>query len=170
MAFEWWSVAVKFLHVGAIAFWSAGLIALPFLYRQRTGLEAEALYRLHAFARFLYVGIVSPAAFVAIASGTALIFIQGTYEAWFFVKLALVAAMTGIHIFSGLMVLRLFEPDGHYPLWRLAVVAPSTLAVVTTILALVLAKPQLDLPSELSEFFVPGALSRHVGGIIGDWK
>lgn len=98
---DWLSVVLKAIHIGAIAFWSAGLIALPFMYRQRAGLEDRALYRLHAFTRRLYVGVVSPAAFLAIGSGTVLIFLQGTYEAWFSAKLALVAVLAGIHIFRG---------------------------------------------------------------------
>src|SRR5690606_20968502 len=52
---------IKFIHVAAIALWSGGLVALPFLYHQRKGLEGEELHRLHAFTRFFYVGLVSPA-------------------------------------------------------------------------------------------------------------
>lgn len=148
----------KLLHVAAIALWSAGLIALPFLYVQRNGLEDDALYRLHAFARSLYVNIVSPAAFVAIGSGTVLIFMMGTYEAWFSAKLLGVSVMTGIHIFSGLMILKLFEPGRTYPVWRLGIVMPLTLLVVSTILVLVLGKPRLEWPQLLADLFVPGRL------------
>lgn len=149
---------LKFIHVATIALWSAGLIALPFLYRQRRGLEGEALHRLHAFTRFFYVALISPAAFVAIGSGTALIFLMGTYENWFSAKLLAVAVMTGLHIFSGLMILRLFEPGRAYPLWRFIVVVTLTVLVVGTILALVLGKPRLEWPSVLAELFVPGRL------------
>ena len=37
------SVLVKFLHIIAIAGWSAGLICLPFLYLQRRTLSGNAL-------------------------------------------------------------------------------------------------------------------------------
>lgn len=149
---------LKFLHVAAIALWSAGLIALPFLYLQRKGLVDEALHRLHGFTRFLYVAVMSPGAFLAIASGTALIFLMGTYEAWFTAKLLAVSVMTGIHIFSGLQILRLFEPDRAYPLWRFALVMPLTLLTVSTILILVLGKPQLEWPAFFADLFVPGRL------------
>lgn len=148
----------KFIHVASIALWSAGLIALPFLYLQRKGLEGDALHRLHAFARFLYVNVVSPSAFVAIGSGTALIFLMGTYEAWFSAKLLAVSVMTGIHIFSGLMILKLFEPGRSYPLWRFGMVMPLTLLTVSTVLFLVLGKPRLEWPELLAELFVPGRL------------
>ena len=167
---DWLSIVVKAIHIGAIAFWSAGLIALPFMYRQRAALEGPVLHRLHAFTRLLYVGIVSPAAFVGIGSGTVLIFLQGTYQAWFSAKLVLVALLAGIHIFSGLVVLKLFEPDGQYPLWRFAMVVPATLLVVALILVLVLGKPTLTLSGDLAGFFEPGALSRMAGGFIGGWK
>jgi putative membrane protein len=148
----------KFLHVASIALWSAGLMALPFLYLQRKGLEDDALHRLHGFTRFLYVNVVSPSAFIAIGSGTVLIFLMGTYEAWFSAKLLAVSVMTGIHIFSGLMILKLFEPGRSYPLWRFSMVMPLTLLTIATILILVLGKPRLEWPGFLAEMFVPGRL------------
>lgn len=158
---------LKFLHVIGIAVWSAGLVALPVLYVQRRGLEGDSLYRLHAFSRAFYVAIVSPSAFLAVGSGTALIMMQGTYENWFSAKLVGVAAMTGIHIFSGLMILRLFEPEGRYPVWRAVAVVTLTLAVISAILTLVLGKPRLLWPRVLDDFFAPGALSQLAGQIIG---
>lgn len=149
---------LKFVHVATIALWSAGLIALPVLYLQRKGLEGAALHRLHAFARSLYVSMISPIAFLAIASGTALIFLLATYEAWFSAKLLAVSVMTGIHIFSGLTILRLFEPGRSYSLWRFSMVMPLTLLTVSTILFLVLGKPRLEWPELLAELFVPGRL------------
>lgn len=157
---------LKFAHVATIALWSAGLIALPFVYLQRKGLEDDALHKIHAFARFLYVNLVSPAAFVAIGSGTALIFLMGTYENWFSAKLLAVAVMTGIHIFSGLMILRVFEPGREYPFWRFIVVVTLTVLVVSTILTLVLGKPRLDWPDLLAELFVPGRLGEIAGPFI----
>src|SRR5690606_25139269 len=125
---------LKLLHVATIALWSAGLIALPFLYWQRRGLEQQRLHRLHAFTRFFYVALLSPAAFVAVASGTALILLMGTYENWFSAKLVGVSALTGIHIFSGMVILRLFEPGQVYPGWRVALVVTLTLLVIGAIL------------------------------------
>ncbi|MEO9298540.1 CopD family protein [Devosia alba] len=160
---------LKFIHVGAIALWSGGLIALPFLYRQRRGLQDEALHRLHAFTRFFYVVLVSPGAFAAIASGTALILLQGTYENWFSAKLVAVAAMTGLHILSGLMILKIFERTGRYPTVQFVLVVPLTLVVVSVILALVLGKPRLDWPAGLTTFFAPGALGEMAEPLIGGW-
>ena len=79
---------MKLLHLTMIAIWSGGLVALPFLLFQRRSLTGEDLHRLHRLVRALYVSILSPAAFVAIASGTALVFLRGTFVEWFSIKLS----------------------------------------------------------------------------------
>ena len=164
------AVLVKFLHIIAIAGWSAGLICLPFLYLQRKRLGGDALHRLHNFTRFFYVALVSPAAFLAVGSGIALIFLQETFEAWFSLKLALVAAMVIIHVTSGALILRLFEPGQSYPFWRFIVVSTATIALVGGILFVVLGKPQWTVPGEIENLFAPGALGDMLGGLIAWWK
>ncbi|UYN99048.1 MAG: CopD family protein [Devosia sp.] len=161
---------VKIVHIAGIALWSAGLLALPILYAQRRGLEGAPLHRLHAFTRMLYVALVSPAAFIAIGSGTALIIAMGTYENWFSAKLVGVSVMTGLHIFSGLVILRLFEPGRSYPAWRLGLVMPLTIFTIAAILVLVLGKPRMEWPQPLADLFAPGALSQLIGPLIGVGK
>ena len=158
------AILLKLVHVLAIGLWSAGLLTLPFLYGQRRQLAGKALYRLHNFTRFFYVALVSPAAFVAVGSGIALIFLQGTFEAWFSVKLALVATMVIIHVTSGALILRLFEPGQSYPLWRFLVVSTLTVSVIGLILFVVLGKPQWTTPGAVETFFTPGAL----GNLLAD--
>lgn len=159
-------VLLKFVHIIAIAGWSAGLICLPFLYLQRKRLSGDSLHRLHNFTRFFYVALVSPAAFVAVGSGIVLIFLQATFEAWFSLKLALVAAMVIIHVTSGAMILRLFEPAQSYPFWRFIVVTTLTVTVVGAILVVVLGKPQWTMPDGLANLFAPGALGVMLGDLI----
>ena len=153
---------VKALHLATIAIWAAGLIALPGLYVQRTHVPDEpSLHRLQALVRFLYVGVLSPAAFVAVGSGVGLIFLRETFEAWFTAKLAFVGALVTIHILTGLVIIRLFEAGNVYPVWRFAAVTATTVLVVAAILFIVLAKPDLPdlLPDAMSE---PGTLRRLV--------
>jgi uncharacterized membrane protein len=159
-------VLVKFLHIIGIAAWSAGLICLPFLYLQRYRLSGDALHRLHNFTRFFYVALVSPAAFAAVGSGIALIFMQSTFEAWFSVKLALVATMVIIHVTSGALILRLFEPGQNYPLWRFVGVSALTVTVIGLILFVVLGKPQWATPGAVEPLLTPGALGTMLGEII----
>lgn len=157
---------LKILHLAAVAVWSAGLICLPGLYVQRAHVVSrDSKHRLQALARFLYVAVLSPAAFVAIGSGTALIFVRQSFEPWFSLKLALVGALATIHILTGLVIVRLFEAGNVYPFWRFVAVTAATLGVVTAILVVVLMKPALpDLyPQAMAE---PGALARLVADLI----
>lgn len=148
---------LKAVHIAAIAVWVAGLVALPGLYIQRTHVTSrDALHRLQMAVRFAYVGMISPAAFVAVGTGIALIFGQATYAPWFSAKLALVAVLTLIHVLTGLVVIRLFREGERYPVWRFVLVTILTLAVACGILFLVLAKP---LPLAMrTDIFAPGAL------------
>ena len=54
--------------------------------------------------------MTSPAAFVAIGSGTALIFLQSTFREWFTLKMVLVGAMVMLHVVAGLVAVRVFAP------------------------------------------------------------
>ena len=156
---------LKLLHLAAIAVWSAGLICLPALYVQRAHVaDKDSKHRLQAMVRFLYVAILSPAAFVAVGSGTALIFVRQSFEPWFTLKLVFVGALVTIHILTGLVIVRLFETGNVYPVWRFVAVTAATLLVVGAILFVVLAKPDLPdlMPAEMAE---PGALKRLIGDL-----
>jgi putative membrane protein len=101
---------LKFIHLGTIAIWSGGLIVLPFLFWQRRDIKVgPELDRLHRLTRFVYVGMTSPAAFVAIGSGTALIFLQTTFLEWFSLKMVLLGKP---HIDSNQFAQNLFTPGG----------------------------------------------------------
>lgn len=153
----------KFVHIATIAIWASGLVCLPFLFAQRRDVEAgheHAIHRLHAMVRFLYVVILSPAAFLAVGSGTALIFLRSTYEPWFALKLFFVGLMVIIHLLSGLLILKLFDETGRYSRLRYLAVTGGTLIVVIAILTVVSAKPNIDFESLVPDWVAPGALSR----------
>ena len=156
-------IILKFIHILGIAAWSVGLICLPLLYRQRRGLHGASLYRLHNFTRYFYIAFVSPAAFAAIVSGTALIFVAAAFEPWFAVKMGLVIAMIVVHITSGVTILSLFEPGRSYPGWRTALISTLTTAVVSAILITVLGKPEWGTPGQVDQFFAPGNLGTMLG-------
>lgn len=150
---------LKFVHIAAIAVWAAGLICLPLLNRQRNEVgEATDLNRLHSMVRFFYVVIVSPAAFIAIGTGTALIFEQETFTLWFSLKLLLVGAFVAIHMRIGHVILRLFEQSVRWPNWRHAAMTATSIAIATAIVTTVLMKPSLDWRTIDSELFEPGQL------------
>lgn len=159
-------VWLKFLHIAAISLWSASLIGLPGLYVQRAHASDESsLHRLQRLIRFLYVSVMSPAAFVGIASGTGLIFLRETWAPWFSTKLVLVGIMATIHILTGLVIVHLFDEGQIYPVWRFIAVTAVTTIIVAAILFVVLAKPDLPslFPDEMGE---PGGLNRLIGDLI----
>lgn len=89
-------VWLKLVHIAAISVWCAGMLGLPLLFLRRNSVRDEPdLNRLHRLVRRLYVVVMSPAAFLAVASGTGLIFLRATYAPWFGVKLSLVGLPAG---------------------------------------------------------------------------
>ncbi|GGH60832.1 hypothetical protein GCM10011341_33460 [Frigidibacter albus] len=121
-----------------------------------------ALHRMHRRARFLYTAVLSPAAIIAIASGTALIFLREVYVPWFAAKLLLVAGLAMIHVFAASRIVELFkeEEPPRYVLGAFAFAATTVLVAGT--LTLVLAKPNLPMPGGPgTSVFTPGGL--------GDW-
>lgn len=160
-------VWLKIIHISTIAIWMAGLVSLPGLFVQRAHVEdKDALYRLQRMVRFAYLGLVSPAAFAAIASGTALIFLRGAFMPWMSAKLALVGALVLIHTLMGLVIIRLFDEGEVYPVWRFFGATVVSSLLVLGVLFLVLAKPDFEiadlLPAGISE---PGALKEIVRGL-----
>jgi len=152
---------LKFVHLAAIAVWSGGLIGLPFLFWQRRALTAGPdLDRLHRIARLVYVELTSPAAFIAIGSGTALIFLQATFEEWFSLKMLLVAIMAMLHVVAGLVLLHLFSPQGRFGRFSYVALTSAYVVLIAAILWIVLAKPHIDSNQFAAHLFEPGALAR----------
>jgi protoporphyrinogen IX oxidase len=157
---------VKLLHLSTIAIWVGGLVALPFLLMQRRGLRGEPLHRLHRLVRALYVAILSPAAFVAIASGTALVFLRDTFAEWFSLKLVVVGVLAVLHVQAGLLILRVFDADGAFSKAGAVVLTMATLAAVSGVLVIVLWKPQIDALAIAPDLFRPGGLSDMLAPVI----
>jgi len=160
---------LKFVHLAAIALWSGGLIALPFLFWQRRTLEAGSdLDRLHRVARLVYVELTSPAAFIAIGSGTVLIFLQATFEEWFSLKMLLVGIMAMLHVVAGLILMQLFSPDGRFGRFSYLTLTSSYIVLIIAIIWVVLAKPHIDSNQFAAHLFEPGGLGRWLHQSFGE--
>jgi uncharacterized membrane protein len=159
---------LKFVHIATIAVWAGGLIVLPYLFWQRRFLAAgPELDRLHRVTRFVYVVMTSPAAFVAIGSGTALIFLQSAFREWFTVKMVLVGAMVMLHVLAGLVAMRVFAPDGRFGSRSCVALTSAYLVLIVAIIWVVLAKPHIDSTQFAAELFEPGALAPRLRQIFG---
>ncbi|MGF6573055.1 putative membrane protein [Paraburkholderia sp. GAS333] len=165
------TILLKFIHLAAIALWSGGLIVLPFLFWQRRALTSGAeLDRLHRITRLVYVELTSPAAFVAIASGTALIFLQATFVEWFSLKMVLVGIMAMLHVVAGLVMLNLFLPDGRFSRLSGVALMSAYVVVIVAIIWIVLAKPHVDSNLFAPHLFEPGGLARWLHHSFGDTR
>lgn len=139
--------AVKFLHIAALAIWCAGLVSLPLLLSKHDKDDAQAEYaRLRLLTHKAYVVIVTPAAVITIALGTALVFLRGAFVPWMFAKLVAVGVLVILHAWIGHITLIEGERQGHYdpPRYFPAFALTITAAATMTILGLVLGKPQLS--------------------------
>jgi len=160
--------ALKYLHLAAMLCWCAALVALPVLlhvygaiWRRHSGSgQTEARYaEFRLITHYGYIGFATPAAVIAIAAGTALIFAGQVFDLWFVAKLALVAGMTLVHAWIGHLVLSSGENRGLHrmpsALWGLWLGLP----LMAGVLWLVLAKPDLA----WTEDWLPGFLLEPYG-------
>jgi len=96
------------LHIIALLFWCATLLYLPALIagiHTRQIAISEPNNRYGSVARFVFTFISTPAALLAIISGTLVFLINHTVEVWLIAKLTLVTALAISHTFAGLLLL-----------------------------------------------------------------
>lgn len=136
---------LKAAHIAALLIWCAGLLALPSLLVQHGRAATQAEFgELRRFVRRLYVLVLTPAAVLAVAFGTGLIFARGVFVGWLFLKLGFVGLLVGLHAWEGRLLLELADADPPVG-WRAGLGMTGTgLALILVILALVLGKPGLD--------------------------
>ncbi len=133
---------VKGLHVAALILWCAGLFALPLALSKHEIDESQADYaRLRRITHYSYIRIVTPAAVIAIAAGTALLYLRQVFVPWMFAKLVAVGLLVALHAWVGHVVLLMSERRGSYaPSSPVPLIAAAT-ATMAAVLLLVLGKP-----------------------------
>jgi protoporphyrinogen IX oxidase len=105
-----WTAWLKVAHIIALSLWTAGLFYLPPLFAAHRGKETlKDFHRLRAITRIVYLGIASPAAIVAVLTGSALIYVANAHGGWLVLKLALVSLMVVFHIYCGSLLVSMRE-------------------------------------------------------------
>ncbi|MET0248275.1 MAG: CopD family protein [Sphingobium sp.] len=140
-------IAIKFLHIAALAIWCAGVIALPLMLAKHNADHEQLDYaRLRLLTHRAYTLIVTPAAVITIAAGTALIFLAGVFTPWMFAKLVGVGMLVLLHAWIGHITLIVGERQGAYvpPRFWSHIALTAVFAAIAAILILVLAKPPID--------------------------
>lgn len=133
---------IKLLHIAAIAAWSAGLVYLPALFAEHARVEGAASFRqLRHRTRLTYVGFASPAAVIAVVTGTMMIPLVVPLGIWLVYKLAAVGLMVLVHVYFGRLMGLLYEnPQMRSPGRHLLLLVP-VLVVISMVLVAITAKP-----------------------------
>ena len=136
---------IKALHHGFLAFWVAGLIALPqMLARHDRAVVQGEFEQIRRATHFGYVWFITPAAILTIGSGGALIFMRDVFTVWIMAKLVLVTGLVAVHAWVGHTIIEVAETEGQHeppePMLSTVIIG----GLVIGILSLVLAKPELD--------------------------
>lgn len=134
----------KALHLGFVAIWVAGLLALSRMLARHDRAVVQAEFtQIRRATHYGYVWVITPAAILAISSGLALVFLREVFTIWMFSKLILITGMVAVHAWVGGTIIDVAETEGgHEPPGPLL---PTLLIVALSvgILTLVLAKPDL---------------------------
>lgn len=135
---------LKAFHIGFLAIWVAGLLALPHMLARHDRVIAQAEFaHIRKATHYGYAWVITPAAILAIASGTTLIFLRDVFTVWIFAKLVLVTGLVAMHAWVGHTIIEVAETEGHHEPPNALVPTVLILGLVIAILCLVLAKPDL---------------------------
>jgi len=146
------------LHITAVLFWCAAQLYLPALIaglgsNKTSGISTlqtkgmpPALPELkpdipRSLPRFVFTKISTPAALIAIVSGTVIFVLNRTLDVWFLAKLSLVTLLVITHALSGWLLLHAEANPGPRILWISRLLAVVLAVLMTAIIWMVLSKP-----------------------------
>lgn len=133
---------LKLLHFTALIAWCGTLLYLPALIAASCRSSQRAERPGHPqLNRTIFNLIATPAALVAIGSGTALFLRDGTFGIWLVAKLTTVAVMVICHGLCGLLILQCERQPRPALTIVCAALGGITLGMIAATLWLVLAKP-----------------------------
>ena len=135
------------LHIAALVTWCASLLYLPALI---AGIHTDQIeideprHKYGSVARFLFTHIATPAALIAIISGSVVFLFNRTIEVWLVIKLTLVTGLVIAHGFAGLLLLHTQDPSSKpIRLWCW-VLSGFSVVLIVAIIGVVLAKPAAE--------------------------
>ncbi|MEX1031943.1 MAG: CopD family protein [Cellvibrionaceae bacterium] len=129
------------LHITALLCWCASLLYLPALIVSTARREEAGEKGLFFVTRRVFTLIATPAALIAIISGTAIFIVDRTIEVWLVAKLTLVSGLVLCHVATGGLTLTVTQRSANYQLLFCTAVGVTSVVLIAGILWLVLAKP-----------------------------
>lgn len=130
----------KALHIATVALWFGGLFLLPALLGSRARSNADADVYFIPVARRLYFHLMTPAAGIAVAIGTALIAVAPG-GAWLPAKLIVVAIALALHMYLGLALFDLSNGRSRHRPITFSLLAWTPVALAVAIVMLTATKP-----------------------------
>ncbi|MBN2700721.1 MAG: CopD family protein [Methylohalobius sp. ZOD2] len=131
------------LHISAVVCWCGSLLYMPALLAGAP-LLPQAKYeesgRL-ALSRLLFTYFVTPAALVAVASGTLVFVTGGIVALWLILKLTLVAGLVFCHVLTGLLLVYAWHHPQRNPMLPCLLLGAVMAGLILAVLGLVLTKP-----------------------------
>ena len=133
---------IKALHIISVIAWMAGLLYLPrlYVYHCESAVSSIQSETFKIMERRLYRAIMTPALILSWGFGCALI-VKGGFvgEGWMFLKLLLVAVLTGVHFLLGhyRLVFERHENTRPAKFYRLLNEVPTVLMIGIVILVVV---------------------------------
>lgn len=97
---------LKLLHISAVIIWCGSILYLPTLLRHSASPLTERGAAWRQWPRNVFTGVATPAALVAIASGTVIFVASALVQPWLTYKLAAVALLVLCHGLCGMLVIR----------------------------------------------------------------
>jgi uncharacterized membrane protein len=134
---------LKLLHITSVILWCGTLLYLPAAIAAAAGSGRAAIFETphRRVLRTLFTLVATPAALLAIASGTAIFALHGPLAIWLLVKLAAVGLLVLGHASCGMLILRAERRDDAWLLVSCRIVASVSVLLLAGIAWLVLGKP-----------------------------
>lgn len=137
------------LHISALICWCGSLLYLPALIsanlQSNSGFTTPPPDQLRSMPRAVFTLIATPAALLAIGSGSAVFLVYGILEVWLLIKLVLVALLVFVHMLLGWLIVRAERGAVQYLRPGSRILAVTSMLLMVGIIALVLAKPLQEL-------------------------
>lgn len=134
---------LKLLHITAVILWCGALLYLPGALAATAAAVPGAVPAdtRHRLLRPFYTLVATPAALLAIASGTAIFVFQDVMAVWLMAKLGVVGLLVLGHGVCGLLVLRVERGEYRWTQGLAWFIVATTLLWLAAIAWLVLEKP-----------------------------
>jgi uncharacterized membrane protein len=156
---------IKAIHLAGLLVWCAGLLYMPGLLLQERPEDEIEVRRLQFASHFTLTAILAPAAFLTIASGTALLFVADALHGWMFVKLVFVSVLVGVNVWIAHIMRRIHDGQApHAPRW-VKMLLGATAVAVAAILVLVLGEPEFGFALFPEWMRTPGGLQDYLSSI-----